>query len=181
MKYDVILFVPVKVKFLNIEATSQSEAVKIADKALIIDKVIKAQHEPFRAPGIVEDRVIQYVEADEDVIRALVDEEDDEGFERSQFYATKPDGTWEPEHVVRHPCEQTCSFISLSDLVSRNWLKEPWFYNQISFKLPDNNRSLITASDFATHCQQRLNDSPKVRKFLKKLRGLGEMYIDLET
>lgn len=181
MKYDVVLFVPVKVKFINIEAASQIEAAKLADQALVIDKVIKVQHGPFRAPGIVEDRVIQYVEAEDEVSRALVDEEGDENFEQSQFYAAKPDGTWEPEPAVRHPREQTCSFISLSDLVSRNWLKEPWFYNQISFKLPDNNRSLITASDFATHCEQRLDDSPKVEKFLKKLRALGEMYIDLET
>jgi hypothetical protein len=183
MKYDVILFVPVKVKFINIEAASQIEAAKLADKALVIDKVIKPQYVARGAPGITEDRVIQYVEAEDEVSRALVDEEGDENYERSQFYTYELGGTWVPEHFthVKSGYEKTCSFISLTDIVPRKWLRESWFCEQISFKAPDNNRSLITASDFATHCQQRLDDSPKVKKFLKKVRALGEMYIDLES
>ena len=49
------------------------------------------------------------------------------------------------------------------------------------FSWGDNNRSMITASDFAKHCEERLDDSPKVKKFLKRVRSFGEMYIDLES
>lgn len=78
---------------------------------------------------------------------------------------------------------QTCEFISASDLVPRSW--DCWFWGLISEDAPfswgDNNRSMVTASDFADHCEERLDDSPKVKRFLKKVRSLGEMYIDLES
>lgn len=78
---------------------------------------------------------------------------------------------------------QTCKFIPATDIVPRHWDK--WFWEAISNNAPfswgDNNHSLVTANDFANHCQEHLDDSPKVQRFLKKLRKLGEMYVDLET
>lgn len=78
---------------------------------------------------------------------------------------------------------QECEFISATDIVPRSWDK--WFWEQISNNAPfswgDNNRSLVTASDFANHCEEVLDDSPKVKKWLKQVRKLGEMYIDLES
>lgn len=78
---------------------------------------------------------------------------------------------------------QTCDFVSATNLVPRRW--DNWFWDKISNNAPfswgDNNRSMVTASDFARHCEERLDDSPKVKRFLKKVRALGEMYIDLES
>jgi hypothetical protein len=78
---------------------------------------------------------------------------------------------------------QTCEFVSATDLVSRSW--DCGFWETISDNAPfswgDNNRSMVTASDFANHCEQKLDDSPKHKNWLKKIRNLGEMYIDLES
>ena len=78
---------------------------------------------------------------------------------------------------------QTCDFVSATDIVPRGWDK--WFWESISENAPfswgDNNRSLVTANDFARHCEQCLDDSVKVKRFLKKVRDLGDMYIDLES
>jgi len=76
-----------------------------------------------------------------------------------------------------------CEFVSSTDLVPRGW--HDWFWEAISENAPfswgDNNRSMVTASSFADHCEKRLEDSPKVKRFLKKVRALREMYIDLES
>ncbi len=78
---------------------------------------------------------------------------------------------------------QSCEFISATDLVPRGW--DNWFWAEISEDAPfswgDNNRSMVTASDFARHCEERLDDSPKVKRFLRKVWALGETYIDLES
>jgi hypothetical protein len=78
---------------------------------------------------------------------------------------------------------QTCKFVSATDLVPKGWRK--WFWGEISENAPfswgDNNRSMVTASAFANHCEERLDDSPKVKRFLKKVRSLGDMYVDLES
>lgn len=77
----------------------------------------------------------------------------------------------------------TCEFISATDLIPKGW--DMWFWDVVSEDAPfswgGNNRSMVTASDFANHCEDRLDDSPKVKRFLKKVRSLGEMYIDLES
>ena len=78
---------------------------------------------------------------------------------------------------------QACFFVSATDLVPRGWDK--WFWELISDNAPfswgDNNRSMVTARDFANHCQERLDDSLKCQRFLVMLRKLGELYIDLES
>ena len=78
---------------------------------------------------------------------------------------------------------QTCEFISVTDVVPRGWRN--WFWETVAEDAPfswgDNNRSLVTASAFADHCQARLDDSPRTRRFLERLRSLGEMYLDLES
>lgn len=78
---------------------------------------------------------------------------------------------------------QTCEFVCASDIVPRSWVH--WFWGQVSegapFSFGDNNRTLITASRFAQHCRQALDDSSKVRKWLKEVEKLGETYIDIEN
>jgi len=78
---------------------------------------------------------------------------------------------------------QACDFVSATDLVPRSW--SAWFWEAISENAPfswgDNNRSLVTASDFARHCETRLDDSPRVKRFLARVRALGETYVDLES
>jgi len=78
---------------------------------------------------------------------------------------------------------QTCQFISATDLVPKSW--GGFFWELISEDAPfswgDNNRSLVTAADFADHCAARLDDSPKVQQWLDEVRALGQRYIDLES
>ena len=84
----------------------------------------------------------------------------------------------------------TCQFVEATTLVPKNW--RLWFWQAISedalFKLGDNNRSLVTAEVFANHCEEAIlmsgypNAKPcAVRQWLKKIRALGQMYIDLEN
>ena len=77
----------------------------------------------------------------------------------------------------------TCEFVSATDLVPGTW--RGWFWELISENAPfswgDNNRSLVTASFFRQHCEERLPEGPATARFLGKLRRLGETYIDLES
>jgi hypothetical protein len=82
-------------------------------------------------------------------------------------------------------------FIELSRLVPKSWIF--WFYNTISDNAPfswgDNNRTLINANFFYTHCENRIMDLSESesttygakREWLKKISNLGQMYIDLEN
>ena len=85
--------------------------------------------------------------------------------------------------AVSMPTLHTCEFVLGTDVVPREWGK--WFWERISENAPfswgDNNRSMVTASDFARHCEEQLDDSVKVKHWLKKVRALGETYIDLEN
>ena len=81
---------------------------------------------------------------------------------------------------------QTCAFVPASSLVPKAWSE--WFWTLISENAPfswgNNNRSLVTASDFARHCEDRLEGTTSqssITRFLKKVRALGETYIDLEN
>ena len=78
---------------------------------------------------------------------------------------------------------QSCEFVSATDLIPRSW--DSWFWERFSTNAPftwgDNNRSMVTASAFADHMQQRFDDSPRIKRVLKKIRALGEMYVDLES
>ena len=84
---------------------------------------------------------------------------------------------------------ETCEFIPATLLVPRTW--DAWFWERISEKAPfswgDNNRSLVDMGDFLRHCEERLDDSPKVQAWLKKMRsalnefGKDGMYVDLEN
>jgi len=85
---------------------------------------------------------------------------------------------------VKKPKIHTCKFVLLSTLIPANWAAQG-FYEKISDNAPfswgDNNRSMVDAQAFADHCQDRLDDSAKVREWLKKIRNLGQTYIDLEN
>jgi hypothetical protein len=87
---------------------------------------------------------------------------------------------------------KTCQFIEANELVPPEWT--PWFWSAVSENAPfswgDNNRSMITALDFAIHCEEALElhatssskvKSSEVTTFIKVLRSLGDMYIDLEN
>lgn len=77
---------------------------------------------------------------------------------------------------------RSCSYIAATDLVPPLWRR--WFWGLISEDAPfswgDNNLSLVRASRFADHCEDRLDDGPATTRFINKLRALGETYIDLE-
>jgi hypothetical protein len=83
---------------------------------------------------------------------------------------------------------QTCQFVSATDLVPKRWAG--WFWEAISENAPfswgDNNRSMVDASFFADHCEERLDSNRTISRsvitrFLNKVRSLGDMYIDLES
>ena len=88
-----------------------------------------------------------------------------------------------------HAGGQACYFVTMSSLVPKSWVD--WFYTAISDNAPfswgDNNRSLVTASSLADHCENRLESGSdttsqsNITKFLNKLRALGETYVDLEN
>lgn len=93
-------------------------------------------------------------------------------------------------HLQEHQLELAV-FRPITSLVPDSW--RDWFWVLISDNAPfswgDNNRTLVTASDFARHCEDRLLDAeddhevPQARidEFLKSLWALGEAYIDLEN
>lgn len=86
---------------------------------------------------------------------------------------------------------ELAAFRPITSLVPDSW--RDWFWALISDNAPfswgDNDRTLVTASDFARHCEDRLLDAaddhevPQARidAFLESLRSLGEIYIDLEN
>jgi hypothetical protein len=96
----------------------------------------------------------------------------------------------EPINITT-PQLETCSFIPASRLVPTDWIR--WFWEAISENAPfswgDNNRSMVTASCFALHCEdaatERAEDegvpSEDWIAFMEMLYGLGETYIDLEN
>jgi hypothetical protein len=83
----------------------------------------------------------------------------------------------------KQPKIQTCQFISVTHVVPKSMAETLWekISENAPFSWGDNNRSLVTASSFADHCQERLDDSQESQDFLSKLRELGETYLDLES
>jgi hypothetical protein len=94
MKHDVVLFVPVKVKFTGVEADSHLDAIDKAEHMFKPDDDIPLRDKIFdnREHG-----TLDYIEVDDDCVRALVDEEGDEEHERSLYYVPKGDGCWTVE------------------------------------------------------------------------------------
>lgn len=83
---------------------------------------------------------------------------------------------------------QACAFVSVSDVLSPHLTTQgerDLFWSSISDNAPfsrgDNNRSMVTASSLANHCQDRLDGDPYFDDLLQSMRSLGELYIDLET
>lgn len=78
----------------------------------------------------------------------------------------------------------TCEYVCASDIAPK-WAIVEDFWAKISegapFSWGDNELSLVTASCFADWCEEVLDDSRKVKNWLKQIRELGEMYIDLEN
>ena len=82
-------------------------------------------------------------------------------------------------------------FIEATDLVPESWGE--WFWGTISENAPfswgDNNRTFVTAEVFADHCENRIMDLSTEesttwgarREWIKMVRGLGQMYVDLEN
>lgn len=82
---------------------------------------------------------------------------------------------------------QAAAFVSISEVLSRHLstVDRAEFWCLISDNAPfswgDNNRTLVTASSLANHCQDRLDDRPSYLNLLQSLRELGETYVDLES
>ena len=93
-------------------------------------------------------------------------------------------------HKRRIPVRST-EFVEVTNLVPIKWTD--WFWSSISENAPfswgDNNRSFVDAQSFANHCEDRIFDLNTEesttygarREWLKKIRNLGQMYIDLEN
>ena len=86
-----------------------------------------------------------------------------------------------------HPKMQTLQFIAASDLIQKS-LGKFWaaVTEDAPFSFGDNNRTLITASRLADHCDDTVCyddnfDTDEVNKFIAELRELGDTYIDLEN
>lgn len=87
--------------------------------------------------------------------------------------------------IRRHICE----FVLASDLVPKTW--KFWFWEAISEDAPfawgSNNHGLVRAGDFADYCEERLsehliaNNRVAVKRWLKRVRAMGETLIDLEN
>lgn len=76
-----------------------------------------------------------------------------------------------------------CLYIPATTIVPRKWDIDFWenISDNAPFSWGDNNHSLVSASDFANHCEYRLDDSPAVKAWLRDVRKLGDTYIDLEN
>ena len=83
---------------------------------------------------------------------------------------------------------QTCKFIAATDLVPKKWSN--WFWAQFSSNAPfswgDNNRTLITAERFLSHCDTDVELPKNIKdkeyiEFSQRLQKLGQTYIDLEN
>jgi len=86
---------------------------------------------------------------------------------------------------------QITEFVCITDIVPEKW--RDWFFAEISTDAPfswgDNNRTLVTIDRFADHCEEcltlmveekQLTEGAK-REWLKKVRNLDTMYVDLEN
>ncbi len=93
---------------------------------------------------------------------------------------------------------EKCDFITATNLVKLVPLPDSidgsQFWGDLSEDSPftwgGNNRSLVAARDFADHCERTLdyyNARPGTRNprgmisWVKKIRALGDLYIDLEN
>lgn len=93
-------------------------------------------------------------------------------------------------HKRRIPVLVT-EFVCVTDLVPSTWTG--WFWDMVSSDAPfswgDNNRTFVTADRFADHCEDLLEDIVEdgeitvgaKREWLKKIRRLGQIYVDLEN
>ena len=87
----------------------------------------------------------------------------------------------------------TAAYVHISDIVPSSW--EGWFYTLVSETAPftwgDNDVSLITADSFRNYCEKILvsfeddeqdGNAPQqeINDFLTRLRGLGNIYVDME-
>lgn len=108
---------------------------------------------------------------------------------RCKLIIPKADATSIAENILLTANSKTkvCTFIEASSLIPKGWAEKGFWDLVTNFSYGDNNRSLVTASDFARHCEEALDTredefSPSTAtRFLKKLRALGETYIDLEN
>lgn len=79
MKYDVHIYVQVRVKVPGVEAESQVEAIKKADRMVDWDRLFDGMALPFGS-------AVSEVTYTEENTEYLVDEEGDEKYERSRYY-----------------------------------------------------------------------------------------------
>lgn len=80
-------------------------------------------------------------------------------------------------------------FVNVTDIVPESWARKGFFEtisSNADFTWGDNNRSMITAEHFADHCERYGTDeicttAGAYREWLKKIRRLGQMYVDMEN
>ena len=79
---------------------------------------------------------------------------------------------------------RVCECICVSDVLPK-WTQgiDIWeaIWTDAPFSFGDNNVSLITAEYFAQHLEERLDDSRRSKGLVKRIRALGQTYLDLES
>jgi len=87
MKYNVHLYTVVRVKVVGVEAESQEKSVHEAIRLMgrDLDGFLKSPGHPCFAPTPLPSNV-EYFEYEDDILGALVDEEGDEEFERTEYH-----------------------------------------------------------------------------------------------
>lgn len=102
MRYNVFLCPELRVKIVNIEAESQTEAIEKAEALFADDMAADIQDElqrrfPYHGDGIELENHLSHVELSEDCFNALVDVVGNEDtYSESQWYTCESRSEWEP-------------------------------------------------------------------------------------
>ena len=85
---------------------------------------------------------------------------------------------------MKQPPIYVLRFVYASAIVPSTWTE--WFWGEVAEDAPfswgDNNHSLVDIRSFANHCEERLDDSPKVKRWLREIRKMSDnIYIDMEN
>ena len=82
-KYNVHLYAVVRVKVVDVEASSQEEAIAKAEDSVLLGRILNHER------GLPDN--VECTEYAEEVVRYLVDEEGDEEYDKSKWYVWKGD------------------------------------------------------------------------------------------
>ena len=92
MKYNVIVYAVARVKVMDVDAESQTEAIDKALKSINLYRLLDNQNP---APNVA------YIEFGDEIVSYLVDEQGDEEYAKSLWWVDNPEGEgYIPDPVV---------------------------------------------------------------------------------